>query len=365
MRRFQFRLERFLELRRWKEREWEIALAKVLGECLLLEKRIEEIAKEVSASMLSAFVAGVQIDVRGMARRELYLQRLAHERERTQAALVEGRKELEKVRAKYLDAAKERKVLDKLKDRRSEEYYAHQLDEEYKSIDDMNTSSRDAARGRRARTMVGRGDVAEFSEVRPGVRIFILFLLLIVLTLGGIIWFDYLGLVDAKAIISPVYRLLGFEKRSNVASADDPNLLDRERLAKEQDALALRQQDLDTRSASLAQKEKELNQLGQDLNDRDAALTAREKAFNDQVKAFDNRRVNIAQNATYLTSMPPANAVAIMAKMGDQDVIDIFRTVEQQAQKAGVDSVVPLWLSMLSADKAADLQRKMAGKTGG
>ena len=207
--------------------------------------------------------------------------------------------------------------------------------------------------------------MAEFSEVRPGLRIFILFLLLIVLTLGGIIWFDYLGLVDAKSMISPVYRLLGFQKRSSVASADDPNLLDRERLAKEQDALALRQQDLDTRSSTLAQKEKELNQLGQDLNDRDAALTAREKAFNDQVKAFDNRRVNIAQNATYLTSMPPANAVAIMAKMGDQDVIDIFRTVEQQAQKAGVDSVVPLWLSMLSADKAADLQRKMAGKTGG
>lgn len=140
MRRFQFRLERFLELRRWKEREWEIALAKVLGECLLLEKRIEEIAREVSASMLSAFVAGVQIDVRGMARRELYLQRLAHERERTQAALVEGRREMEKVRAKYLEAAKERKVLDKLKERRSEEYYAHQLDEEYKGIDDMNTS---------------------------------------------------------------------------------------------------------------------------------------------------------------------------------------------------------------------------------
>jgi len=141
MRRFQFRLERFLELRRWKEREWEIALAKVLGECLLLEKRIEEIAREVAASMLSAFVTGVQIDIRGMARRELYLQRLARERERTQAELVEGRKELEKVRAKYLEAAKERKVLDKLKERRSEEYYAHQLDEEYKSIDDMNTSA--------------------------------------------------------------------------------------------------------------------------------------------------------------------------------------------------------------------------------
>ena len=71
MRRFQFRLERFLELRRWKEREWEIALAKILGECLLLEKRIAEIAAEISASMLSVFVAGVRVDIEAMTRREL------------------------------------------------------------------------------------------------------------------------------------------------------------------------------------------------------------------------------------------------------------------------------------------------------
>ena len=207
--------------------------------------------------------------------------------------------------------------------------------------------------------------MAEFTEVRPGFRIFILFLLLIVLTLGGVIWFDYLGIVDAKSMLSPVYSLFGVQKRSAVAGADDPNLLDRERLSKQQDALALRQQDLDTREAALSQKEKQLNQLGQDLNDKDAALTAREKAFNDRVKALDNRNVNLTQNATYLTNMPPANSVAILLKMGDQDIIDLLRIVEQQAQKAGTDSVVPLWLSMMPADKAADLQRKMAARAGG
>jgi flagellar protein FlbB len=210
-----------------------------------------------------------------------------------------------------------------------------------------------------------RGAVAEFTEVRPGVRIFILFLLLMVLALGGIIWFDYLGLIDAKAMIAPVYRVLGFEKRSSVASADDPNLLDKERLAKAQDALTLRQQEMDARDATLAQKEKQLNQLGQDLNDKEAALAAREKAFNDQVKALDNRRVNLAQNATYLTNMSPDNSVAILLKMSDQDVIDLFRIVEQQAQKAGVDSVVPLWISKMPADAAARIQRKMSGSTGG
>jgi len=141
MRRFQFRLERFLELRRWKEREWEIALSKILGECLLLENRILQIGEEIGASRLSIFTDGSRIDIDAMGRRDMFIQRLTTERERTQKRLVERRVEMEKVRVKYLEASKERKVLDKLKERRSGEYYEHQLDEEFKTIDDMNSTA--------------------------------------------------------------------------------------------------------------------------------------------------------------------------------------------------------------------------------
>lgn len=141
MRRFQFRLERFLELRRWKEREREIALAKTLGECLLLERRIAEIAAEVSASFLSGFRSGSRIDIESMMRRELYVQRLTQERARREVELIRKREELEQVRARYLEAARERKVLDKLKDRQAEAYYERQIDEEFKTIDDINTAS--------------------------------------------------------------------------------------------------------------------------------------------------------------------------------------------------------------------------------
>ena len=60
--------------------------------------------------------------------------------------LVEKRREMEKVRLKYLEASKERKVLDKLKERRSGEYYDRQRDEEFKTLDDLNSSA-SAARG--------------------------------------------------------------------------------------------------------------------------------------------------------------------------------------------------------------------------
>ena len=141
MRRFQFRLERFLELRRWKEREWELALAKVQGECLLLETRIAEIGEEIGSVRLAGYVDGSRIDVEWMARRDQFIQRLAVERERTRERLTERRKELEKVRARYLEASKERKVLDKLKERRAAEYYERQRDDEFRTIDDMNTAA--------------------------------------------------------------------------------------------------------------------------------------------------------------------------------------------------------------------------------
>jgi flagellar protein FlbB len=202
--------------------------------------------------------------------------------------------------------------------------------------------------------------VTEFREVHPGVRIVVLLLLLIVLTLGGFVWFDYLGILNARSLLAPVYGLFGLGAKAVAVSADDPNLLDRERLAKQADAIALREQDLDKRDTELTARQKQLEQLASDLKDREQAEADKEKAFNERVNAFENRRVNLVQNSTYLTSMPPKNAVAILLKMEDQDIIDIFRITDQQATAAGIDSVVPFWLSQMPADRAATLQRKMA-----
>jgi len=147
MRRFQFRLERFLDLRRWKEREWEIRLAHATGKVILLRNRIAEIGAEIGASYGRSFTIGTAIDLEAMSRRELYVQRLAAERERKTAELAVRTREMEEVRARYLEAARDRKVLDKLKDRRAAEYYERQRDEEYKTVDDLNTAS--ALRGQR------------------------------------------------------------------------------------------------------------------------------------------------------------------------------------------------------------------------
>jgi len=203
----------------------------------------------------------------------------------------------------------------------------------------------------------------DYSPVGAGFRVLILLLLVVVIALGGLVWFDYLGVVDAREVLAPVFRLV--RGREAQVDAEDPLLLERERLAKQIEALALRSEELSSWEQQIGSREAELTQKIEQLQSREDALDDREKVFIERVEAFDNRRENLRQNADYLVGMPPENAVKILLEMEDQYVIDLFRMAEEQAQADGEISLVAYWLSLMPADRAATLQRKMARKTGG
>ena len=45
-------------------------------------------------------------------------------------------------------------------------------------------------------------------------RVIVLLLLIAVMAAAGIVWFDYLNVIDAKTVISPLTRFIGLEPRS-------------------------------------------------------------------------------------------------------------------------------------------------------
>ncbi len=205
--------------------------------------------------------------------------------------------------------------------------------------------------------------MSDYSGVGAGFRIVVLILLVGVLALGGLVWFDYLGVVDARRTLAPVFALFG--ARRPPLSAEDPLLLDKERLDKQLEAVAVRAEELDAREQAFAAQEQELAQKVQQVEEREKAAEDREKLFNERVKAYDNRRGSLIKNSAYLVGMPPDKAVKILLAMEDQDVIDLMRVTEELAVEAGETSLVAYWLSLMPADRAATLQRKMARKTGG
>ena len=194
----------------------------------------------------------------------------------------------------------------------------------------------------------------------------VLLLLIVILVLFGLLWFDYLGVIQAKKFFSPVYRLLGLEPQTTVAPSSPEDMmeadLDNDRYAKRLEALDARVEELDKREKDVKDAEASNAQVAQELSDQKAALEDREKTFNNQIKKYDDRSINIDAIVANLEGMQPANAVAIMTAMDDQDIIDVLRRANEKAAASGSSSMVAYWLSLMPADRAAEIQRKMANK---
>jgi flagellar protein FlbB len=191
----------------------------------------------------------------------------------------------------------------------------------------------------------------------------LLLLLIIILAGGGLVWFDYLNVIDAKTVLAPVYRLIGLQPRTQSAAAEDePLSLDAERLAVRLEALELRGMEMEQKEQELISRQNQIEQMAQELEERQKALDERENSLNQRIEDADIRARNVEQNARYLNGMPPANAVEIINRMNDQDAIDVLRKTEEIAQAEGTASIVSYWLSLMPPERAAELQRKMAGR---
>jgi flagellar FliJ protein len=139
VKRFHFELEKILALRLNRERETENELGKAIWALTELENRIKRLAEERIAAAAGRF--GKTRGLAGILSYDNYILRL----DKTKDALVEAAAKAELVvetaRAAYLEASRDRKVLDKLKERRRREYNRYILAEEVKMLDDISSGA--------------------------------------------------------------------------------------------------------------------------------------------------------------------------------------------------------------------------------
>jgi flagellar FliJ protein len=145
VKRFQFKLEKILTLRANREQETKIELGRTIGVLAELERRIARLAEEKAAAFAARFAPGNRAaEIRNW---DIYITRL----DKTRGGLLEeaAKAELaaEQARAAYVEAARERKVLDKLRLRRETEYDKARAAEETMTIDDISGRSAIRATG--------------------------------------------------------------------------------------------------------------------------------------------------------------------------------------------------------------------------
>ena len=204
-------------------------------------------------------------------------------------------------------------------------------------------------------------------------RIVVLIFLILILAGGGILWFDYLNVIDAKNVLGPIYDtlrglpLIGRaipegQGRTQPPPGDEMLNLDAERFAVRMEALELRTMELDKQELDIASRRGQIEQMAQELEERQKALDERENSFNALASDAEIKDRTVERNAINLTNMPPQRAVGILAAMDDQDVIDVFRKTDELAQASGSASIVPYWLSLMESQRAAELSRKMVSR---
>jgi len=154
MKKFRFSLQELLDLREFRAKQAEHELARRAGLVALQEMELERIDREEARTRASRFRG--KTGVHELIAEELYLQRLARDRERGLAELARREAARDEALAAYNEANKEKMVLEELEDGELEAFRKEASRREILEIDDIVSGrrAREEASGPRA---AGRG----------------------------------------------------------------------------------------------------------------------------------------------------------------------------------------------------------------
>ncbi len=140
MKRFQFRLEKLLELRAYGQSIAEAALARKAGAVASLERALMDNASASLKAAKERFKPGGH--ARDFQAAERYALRLGQEREKLMKGLAAAEFERDKAREAYIAATRDKELIDKLKERAESSYYKAAALEETKTLDDLGSIAR-------------------------------------------------------------------------------------------------------------------------------------------------------------------------------------------------------------------------------
>lgn len=195
-------------------------------------------------------------------------------------------------------------------------------------------------------------------------KVIVLLLLILVLIFAGLFLFDYLGVINAKSIFSPLYSLVTKKPKTTGASKDTPlsgpGSLDEDELAKRLEALEITRQQIEKDKADAQALMEQNKQIAAELEEKASVIDDKEKSFQLILTENNDRAKNIRQIAIYAYNSKPEKAVANLLELDDQDVIEVFRATEVYAAELGKGSPVAYWLTLMPPERAGEIQRKMA-----
>ena len=135
MKKFSFSLEKVLKLRKYREQETKLELGRAVSALAEIERNIQLVAQERVRAAASQFDSSNS--AREIFQHSLYISRLDNTKEKLLADAAAAELKVEEARNIFIEASRERKVLDKLKEKKQAEHKREFYREETKTLDDV------------------------------------------------------------------------------------------------------------------------------------------------------------------------------------------------------------------------------------
>ena len=145
MKRFTFALEKVLELRQYSEQEAKIELGRAIGILTEIENNIKRNNALHSQAAMQRFsginavtdAAAANAGALSMLSWDNYILRLEQEGERLAEQAVQAELVVEEKRNLYIEASRELKVMEKLREKRQKEHRTEAFASEVRELDDI------------------------------------------------------------------------------------------------------------------------------------------------------------------------------------------------------------------------------------
>lgn len=135
MKRFTFRLEKVLQLRKFKENECKLALGQAISILNIIENDIKTTAIKKHNAIEQRFISPAD-----MASWDIYILRLEQEAEKLAQKAAQAQLVVEEKRSLYIEAQKEVKAIEKLKEKRQKEYRKEMMNLQMAEVDDLTAA---------------------------------------------------------------------------------------------------------------------------------------------------------------------------------------------------------------------------------
>lgn len=196
-----------------------------------------------------------------------------------------------------------------------------------------------------------------------GKKIILLILFIIILFAAGILLVDFVGSIFGVYFPIPgLKQIKQITFNNKLKISENPYLLEREELDKDRERLGLFEEEINIRKKEVEAKEIEANKNLNSLKEKETELEKKEKMLVDRENLYNDKKKNIREQAEKIYNMPPKDAVSLLEKQTEADIVEILREIDVLSTELGKNSISPYLLKLmgdLNKEKAANVLRKL------